>query len=168
VKAGASAAVDGARAAGHYALSNPVSGLAMAGTAAETAGGLAAGAAGVAGTVGAIVTAPVTLTVGAVTLGAAGAYEGACYFSVERVTDEDEVRRILVNVALNDPEIGIVPGEDGDRLVLSRGGEERSFLVRKLYIADGVLKHRDWGPNTDLGTVAYIAPEAPEAAEAAE
>ncbi len=159
VKAGAAAAVDGAKAAGHYALMHPDKGLAMASTAAGNAGGLAAGAAGVMGTIGTIVTAPITLTVGAVSFGAAGTYEGLCYFAVDRVTDEAEVRRVLENIAANDPTVRILPDPEGDRLELAQGDKTESYRIRKLYIADGVLKHRDWGPNTDLGPVAFVAPQ---------
>ncbi len=159
VKAGTAAAVDGVKAAGHYALMHPGKGLAMASTAAGNASGLAAGAAGVMGTIGTIVTAPVTLTVGAVSFGAAGTYEGLCYFAVDRVTDEAEVRRVLENIAANDPAVRILPDPGGDRLELMQGGATETYLIRKLYIADGVLKHRDWGPNTDLGPVAFVAPQ---------
>lgn len=165
VRAGTSAAVDAAKAAGHYALMHPGQGLAMASTAAGNAGGLAAGAAGVVGTIGTILTAPITLTVGAVTFGAVGTYEGLCYFSVDRVTDEAEVRRILENIASNDRNVDIAPGGDGDWLVLIRDRENETYLLRELYIADGVLKHRDWGPNRNLGSVAFVSPEEAGAAD---
>ena len=159
VSTGAAAAVSGAKAAGHYALAHPTSSLAAISSAASSASGIAAGASGVAATLGGILTAPVTLTVGAITFGAAGAWEGLCYFSVDRVTDPYEVRRILEDVAANDPEVAITRGDDGDRLVLGTGEASESYLLRKLYIADGVLKHRDWLNNTNLGTVAFVAPE---------
>lgn len=37
------------------------------------------------------------------------------------------------------------------------------YSVKKLYIEDGVLKHRDWAPNTQLGRVGYILAEISEA-----
>ncbi len=164
LRQGAVAAAEGARAAGHYALMHPGAGLTMVTSAAPGASGLAAGAAGMIGTVGAILTAPISLTVGAVTFGAVGAYEGLCYFSVERVTDEAEVRRILESIAERDPNVRVLAGADGDRLELRQGSERQVYPLKKLYIADGVLRHRDWLLNTNLGEVAWVAPEsAPEA-----
>lgn len=158
---GAAAVVDGVKAGGHYVLVNPASGLTFLSTASSGASGIASGASGVVTTIGTILMAPVSLTVGAITFGAAGAYEGLCYFKVERVTDEAEVLRILDEIALFDPNVRIVSDGGDKRLEMIRGGDKESYLVRKLYIADGVLKHRDRFRNTNLGAVAFISPESP-------
>ncbi len=166
VRQGAAAAVNGAKAGGHYVLVNPTSGLTLLSTATSSASGVAAGASGVVTAIGTILMAPVSLTVGAVTFGAAGAYEGLCYFSVDRVTDEAEVQRILEEIALRDPNVRIVSKSGDKRLVLLRDGEKQSYLLKKLYIADGVLKHRDWLRNSNLGAVAFVSPEGPEEPDA--
>lgn len=157
---GSAAAGAGMQAAGYYTLVHAGSGLTMLGSTAAGASaagtvGIIGGTAGVAGTIGSILMAPVTIVVGAVTIVGVGAYEGACYFQIERVTDPYEVRKVIESIATRDRSVTIVSTDDGDAMELSiLDGTER-YLLRNLYIADGQLKHRDYGPNTNLGPVLY-------------
>lgn len=160
-RAGAEA---GARAAGNWMLMHPGQTVTLAssaaGTATSAATGAATGATGLAATVTAVVTAPVTLVVGAVTFAAAGSYEGLCYFQVERVTDPAEVRAIIDSISESDPLVWTRNTDKGPVMVLAGPKGETVYPIKKLYIADGVLKVRDWGLNTTLGPVAYVEPEA--------
>jgi hypothetical protein len=166
-------AKEGARTAGQWMLMHPGQSVTLLSSAAGTASGTVAGAGGVAATVTAIATAPVTLAVGAVTFAAAGGYEGLCYFKVERVTDEAAVRAIIDDITQNDPLAWTRNTNKGPVMVLAGPEGETIYPIRKLYIADGLLKVRDWGLNPVLGPVAYVQPEAgaeapaPEAAPAA-
>lgn len=121
------------------------------------------------GTVTAILTAPAAMIIGGITIIGVGAYEGACYFKVDRVTDPYEVRRIIESVAAEDPAVAIIRTDNGDAMTLNEAGETNTYLLRNLYIADGQLKHRDFGFNTDLGPILYrTIPQPAAAAPAAE
>ena len=154
----------GMQAAGYYTLVHAGSGLTMLGSAAvgtSAAGtvGIIAGTGGTIGTLGAILMAPVTIVVGGITVIGVGAFEGACYFQIERVTDPYDVRRIVESVAIHDEAVSIIRVDDGDALAITVLGETETYLLRNLYISDGNLKHRDWGPNTNLGPVLYTSVE---------
>ncbi len=166
-KALAPVAREGARAAGQWMLMHPGQSVSLISGAAGTASGTAAGAGGVAATVTSIVTAPVTLAVGAVTFAAAGGYEGACYFKVDRVTDAEAVRAIIDNITLTDPLVWTRNTNKGPVMVLAGPEGETVYPIRQLYIADGVLKVRNWGLNATLGPVAFVEPAAAVAAPAA-
>lgn len=162
IAGGATAAGVGLQAAGYYTLVHAGSGLTMlastaAGASAAGTVGIIAGSGGVAGTVGAILMAPATLVIGGVAIIGVGAFEGACYFQVERITDPYEVRKIIESVALQDEAVSIVQTEDGDAMSLRILGETQTYLLRNLYIADGQLKYRDFGPNTNLGPILYTS-----------
>jgi hypothetical protein len=101
--------------------------------------------------------APAAMVVGGVTIIGAGAFEGLCYFQVDRVTDPYQVREIVESVAVWDDAVSIVSTKDGDAMALRVGDETRTYLLRKLYIADGQLKHRDLGFNTNLGPILFTA-----------
>lgn len=157
----------GMQAAGYYTLVHAGSGLTMLGSTAAGASaagtvGIIAGTGGTIGTVGAILMAPVTIVVGGVTLIGVGAFESVCYFQVDRITDPYEVRRIIESVASQDDAVTIVQTDKGDAMSLRILGQTESYLLRKLYIADGVLKHRDWGPNTNLGPILFTSEVADE------
>ncbi|WP_375263060.1 hypothetical protein [Palleronia sp.] len=149
-------ATGAARQAGHYALLHP----GTTASAASTAAGTVAGATAQIGGIGAILMAPVTLTVGSVAAAGGALFEGACYFQVQRITDPEHVRQVLADVAANDPRATLVPAAEGESLELNIGGEVQSYDVARLYIADGRLKHRDRLRNTDLGPIVLVAPEA--------
>ncbi|EBA10523.1 hypothetical protein [Sagittula stellata] len=158
-------AKSGAKAAGNYMLMHPgqsvklVTGAAGTVSSATTAAG---GVGGLAASVTAVVTAPVTLVVGAVAFAAVGSYEGLCYFQVERVTDPDEVRAIIDSITETDPLVWTRNTNKGPVMVLAGPDGEQVYPIRKLYIADGMLKVRDWGLNSTLGPVAYVQPEEEE------
>ncbi|WP_417247316.1 hypothetical protein [Celeribacter sp.] len=159
--AGGGAIAGGAmQATGYYTLVHAGSGLTMLGSTAAGASaagttGIIAGTAGAIGSIGAILMAPVTIVVGGITVIGVGAFEGACYFQVERITDPYQVREIIESVASQDEAVSIVSTEDGDAMKLSLAGQSETYLLRKLYIADGQLMHRDFGPNTNLGPVLF-------------
>lgn len=146
-------------AAGLYIIVHSTSGLTMlastaAGASAAGTVGILSGTAGALGTVGAIVSAPVTmLAAGGAALGA-GAVEIGCYFGDDRITEYEDVLRVVRLAA------GAMPQEVFQLFELSRpersayirvdmGGVTRErFDVDNLYIVNGRLIHRDWGPNT--------------------
>ncbi|MFW2589271.1 hypothetical protein [Sagittula sp. SSi028] len=153
----------GAKAVGNYMLTHPEQGVSFVTGAASTLSGAAAGAGGAGGLasgVVAVVTAPVTLAVGAVTFAAAGSYEGLCYLKVDRVTDPDDVRAIIDDISGHDPLVWTRNTNKGPVMVLAGPDGETTYAIKDLYIADGDLKLRNWGPNKTLGSVAYVQPEA--------
>jgi hypothetical protein len=156
------AAGPGLKAAGYYTLVHSGSGLTMLGSTAAGASaagtvGIIAGTAGAIGTVGAILLAPVTIVVGGLTIIGVGAYEGACYFQIERVTDPYQVREIVESVASQDDAVSILSTDDGDAMALQIADNTETYLLRNLYVADGELKHRDYGPNTTLGPILFTS-----------
>lgn len=95
------------KAAGIYTLTHSVTGATMVGSTAAGASaagtvGIIGGTSGVIGSAVAIITAPVTITAAAVTAVGVGAYEGVCYFQDGRITDVDEVRKIMLQIANHD------------------------------------------------------------------
>ncbi|MFA7434389.1 MAG: hypothetical protein WCZ72_11855 [Gemmobacter sp.] len=162
--AGAGTAV---KAAGFYTLTHAATGATMLGS---TAGGASAagtvgimgGTAGVVGTAAAIITAPVTIIgAAAVAVGTAG-FEGVCYYLDERVTDYGEVLAVLRNLhshADNEYfQLVEFPGASRDAIVRIKIGEGQydTYRVRDLYIANGVLKNSDWGPDIVIGNIGFI------------
>lgn len=154
-----------ANAVGHYTLVHAKSGLTMLGTSAASgsAAGLVSGASGFLASAIAVVTAPATIIAGSVTAVALGGYEGACYFAVERVTDPELVVAILRDMeARADPNrFALVTPEDSGELTLvlrdpATPEEVDTYEVRALYIADGMLLHRDRLLNTRIGKVIFI------------
>ncbi|SOC17735.1 hypothetical protein SAMN05877809_109152 [Rhodobacter sp. JA431] len=178
VGAGATVATGGAvaaggvaaKAAGIYTLVHASSGLTML---ASTAGGASAagtvgimgGTAGALGTVGAVVTAPATIIAGIVIAVGVGGYEGLCYFSDERVTDYPTVlerMKLVASTASHDQFRLIEENEPGERAAIMMRNEEGTFdiyQVKDLYIVNNTLMHRDWGPNTRLGSLGFFIPQ---------
>jgi hypothetical protein len=154
--------------AGYYTLAHAGSGLTFLGTTsagATVASNLVGGASGLLGTVSAVIMAPAPRVIGGIAIVGVGSFEGYCYFQVQRITDPYEVRKIVESVAEHDDSVSIVAIDDGDAMALQLGGKTKTYLLRKLYIADGQLKHRDFGLNTNLGPVAFTSKELPEATE---
>lgn len=169
----ASAATETVRAVGVYTLENPVSGASMisSGISGVAAAGssVAAGAGGAMTGATAVVTAPVTIAVAGLTAVALGSYEGVCYLREDRITDYDEILYIVTNLSANsDPTMFRLIPEGSEYVTLNgRNAIARSdkvriaatgvgpflFDVENLYIADGVLMHRDLGRNTVIGAV---------------
>jgi hypothetical protein len=169
--AGTAAVGLAAKGAGFYTLTHAVTGATMLGS---TAGGASAagtvgimgGTAGAVGTAASVLMAPATIIVGAVTAAGIGGYEGVCYFYDERVTDYTDVLRILGSIAVNaDPDylrLEIDKADGNAILVLGDGVEgARRYYVEDLYVVNGVLKHRDWGLNSVIGNVGFIAQSTP-------
>ncbi len=105
--------------------------------------------------------APGAAVAGAVAAVGLGAYEGLCLFGDERITGYDEVLDVMEAIAVSaDPAFfRIEPGPRGkDEAVVILGdgtGVETGYPVRRLYISNGVLMHRNWGVNTALGNVGF-------------
>lgn len=170
----ASAAKDGAQAVGRFTLENPATGISMlssgVGSVSAAGGGIASGAGGALSAAGAVVTAPVTLTVAGASAVALGGFEGLCYFRADRITDDAEILSIVQNMAANsDPTMfALIPSGasyttlDGEPAtaeknkvrIASAGVGPYIFDVENLYIAKGVLKHRDALRDTVIGNVA--------------
>lgn len=169
--AGVAVAGAGAKAAGFYTLTHAVTGATMLGS---TAGGASAagtvgimgGTAGAIGTIGAILMAPVTIAAGVVIGAGTAIYEGACYYTIERVEDPKIIMKILEDLdrqsedeyfelqknGIGSGAIYVATKVDEFGKVLKR----TRYSIEKLYIEDGVLKHKDWGPNSQIGRVGYI------------
>ena len=159
-----------AKAAGIYTLVHASSGLTML---ASTAGGASAagtvgimgGTAGVLGTIGAFVTAPVTIIVGTVVTLGVGGFEGACYFSDERVTEYADVldRMKLVASTASHDQFRLIdedePGENAAIMVKNEDGDFDTYAVKDLYIVNNTLKNSDWGPDTTIGSLGFFIPE---------
>ena len=155
-----------ATALGVYTLVNAGSGLTMLGSTmagASGAGtiGIIAGTGGAIGTAGAIILNPFVWVPAAILGVGGGGFEAACAFLVdERITEYDEVLAVMESFAIHaDPEyFRIVTNAIPAFISLSDGeGTWTRYDIEDLYIADGVLKHRDWGPNTVIGRVVLLS-----------
>ncbi len=161
------------RAFGYYTLTNNVTGATMLGSTA--AGSSAAGTiAGVAGTglgaVGAALTNPVGIVVGAVVAVGVGGAEGYCYFQDERITDYSEILVTMRALAENaDPSFFRLEEPTDPHLttaaifVRREDGVSDRYDVKDLYIVNGTLKHRTLGRNKTIGNVGLeIVTDGPE------
>lgn len=124
------------------------------------------GSSGFAASVLAVLTAPVTLIVGAGTTVTVGALEAGCYFIDERITEEEEVVAVLWQVSLTANEDYLKLLEENYReadessavsriRVPAKGGGYEFFEVKNLNIVNGELRHQN-GPfsYTSLGNIA--------------
>ncbi|CTQ32767.1 hypothetical protein [Jannaschia rubra] len=158
-KAGLAGAGTVVKTVGAYTLTNPASGASMIGSAASATASASGGAAT---TASAIVTAPASIVVAGVTALGAGAYEGACYFTDERVTDPEEVLAIMRSIdSRADPDwfqLSEARSADDQAAIFLRNDE--GFLdrynVADLYIVNGVLMHRKRGRNVAVGDIGVI------------
>lgn len=159
----------GAKAVSFYTLTHEVTGATMLGTSAAGAS-VAGGASGALGAIAAIVTAPATLIAAAVVGTGVAAYEGACYFTVERLKDPEAIRGILKNLEENAaPEYLRLTQIDGKEYLLiakehdgaGRAIDWTRYRVSRLYIENGILMHSDLGRNSKIGRVQMVqaAPE---------
>lgn len=155
-----------ASALGVYTLVNAGSGLTMLGSTlagASGAGtiGIIAGTGGAIGTAGAIILNPFVWVPAAILGVGGGGFEAACAFLVdERITEYDEVLAVMQSFATHaDPEyFRLVTNAIPAFISLSVGeGTWTRYDIENLYIADGVLKHRDWGRNTVIGRVILLS-----------
>ena len=160
-----------ATSAGLYTLVNAGSGLTMLGSTlagASGAGtiGIIAGTGGAVGTAGAIILNPFVWVPAAIVGIGGGGFEATCAFLVdERINDYEEVLAVMKNFELTaDPMyFNLVEGSMKPfiRLVDSEGSVS-SYNVESLYIVDGMLKSRDFGPNTKIGRVVLLSDETKE------
>ena len=164
------------KAAGLYTIVNATTGAVMIGSTAagiSAAGttGIIAGTSGALGTAGAIVTAPATAIAGAVTALGAASLEAGCYFADDRITEKSEVLAILKAVEpLQDPmrfklepafreSFWNGPFTSWDLLLWNdQENQWDSFELEDLYIVNGILMHRDWFLNSELGTFSASGP----------
>ncbi len=168
VVAGAKGAA-GDMAGGIFTLTNTVTGASLLGgnAGAGALGQLGGAATAIGNGAAAVLAAPGAAVAGAVAAVGIGAYEGICYFSDERITRYEDVLAVMDAIALGaDPAFFRVergaPGKADAVVVMGDGtGASASYPVRKLYIVNGVLMHRDWGLNTVLGDVGFAAVAAP-------
>jgi hypothetical protein len=142
--------------AGVYLLSSAGQGAMAAATAGGTAG-VASAAAGTLGTVVGFVTAPATLTAGAVAAVGIGALEIGCHFADERITDQAQVLTLMIGIAEGaNPEVFQLHWPDNEpAFIRVRTGpdEMTRFEVANLYLVNGVLKHRQRGPDRTIGSI---------------
>lgn len=172
---GATAAAGlGAKAAGFYTLTNAATGAWMLGS---TAGGVSGagtvgimgGTGGAIGTVGAVIMAPATIITGIVVAGGTVVFESTCFFAVERLDDPALIMEVVENLAMHSDRdyfelsknndgtasIYVAIEVDADGRIMQR----TKYSVADLYIESGVLKNRDWGPNSQIGSVGYVLGE---------
>ena len=163
-----------ASALGVYTLVNAGSGLTMLGSTmagASGAGtiGIIAGTGGAAGTAGAIILNPFVWVPAAIVGIGGGGFEAACAFLVdERITEYEDVLAIMRSFATHaDPKyFELVENAIPAFISISTGdGEWVRYDIEDLYIVDGMLKHRDWGPNTQIGRVVLLSDENAEVSE---
>ena len=163
-----------ATALGVYTLVNAGSGLTMLGSTmagASGAGtiGIIAGTGGAVGTAGAIILNPFVWVPAAIVGVGGGGFEAACAFLVdERITDYDEVLAVMQSFATHaDPEyFRLYTNAIPAFISLSDGeGTRTRYEIENLYIADGVLKYRDWGRNTVIGRIVLLSDEDTERSE---
>ena len=171
---GLASATGTASALGIYTLVNAGSGLTMLGSTmagASGAGtiGIIAGTGGAAGTAGAIILNPYVWVPAAIVGIGGGGFEAACAFLIdERITEYDDVLAIMRSFATHaDPKyFQLVENAIPAFISLSTGdGKWVRYEIEDLYIVDGMLKHRDWGPNTQIGRVVLLSDENAEVSE---
>jgi hypothetical protein len=155
----------GLKVAGFYTLTHSVTGATMLGSiaggasGASTVGIMGGTGAGI-GAVASALMAPVVVgTAAFVAIGTAG-FEGACFFTDERITEYPEVLAKLQAVAtvVADSHFSIEKAESPSEALLvmkTVTGERVVYAVQKLYIVNGVLMHRDWFRNSVLGSLVY-------------
>ena len=132
----------------------------MAGASGAGTVGIIAGTGGAIGAAGAVILNPFVWVPAALVGIGGGGFEATCAFLVdERITEFDEVLTIMrsFNIhadknyfLLNDKTIPPYIELRNEGLTFDR------FYIEDLYIVDGVLKSRDWGPNTTIGRVVFL------------
>jgi len=170
VAIGAGGAVAGttatATAAGVYTLVNAGSGLTMlvstmAGASGAGTVGIIAGTGGVVGTAGAIALNPFVWVPAAIVGVGGGGFEATCAFFVdERITEYEDVLAVMKSFAAHADSkyFKLVENTLQPFIILAdENGDETRFRVENLYIVDGILKNRDYGPNTTIGRVVLLS-----------
>jgi hypothetical protein len=151
-----------------YTLVNAGSGLTMLGSTmvgASGAGtvGIIAGTGGAVGAAGAVILNPFVWIPAAIVGVGGGGFEATCAFFIdERITDYADVLAVMKNFELTaDPKyFKLVEGAMKPFIRLADSeGTVSSYNVEDLYIVDGMLKNRDFGPNTKIGRVVLLSNE---------
>ena len=142
--------------------------LASTATGSSAAGtvGILAGTGGGSGAAAAALMNPVGIAVGAVIAVGIGGSEAVCYFKDERITEYHQVIRLMRELAdRSDPEyFKLVEADDQNNTnayILIHDAEKIHVMyrVRKLYVVNGVLMHRDLGKNTTIGNILFVKSE---------
>ncbi|MBI6630280.1 hypothetical protein [Pontibaca salina] len=151
------------KAYGYYTLTNAVTGTTMLGSSAavgSTAGTLAFLTGAGLATVGAALTNPIGIVIGAVVAVGAGGAEGYCHFRDDRITDYNAVLLTMRALAENaDPSFfRLEEPTDSTRttaaiFVRREDGVSDRYTVDDLYIVNGLLKHRKFGRDTVIGNL---------------
>ncbi|MCU0855148.1 MAG: hypothetical protein MUF63_09645 [Rhodobacteraceae bacterium] len=150
-------------AGGIFTFTNTVTGASLlgGGTGGTALSQLGGAATAVGNGAAAVLAAPGTVVAGAVAAVGIGAYEGLCFFRDHRVTDYDDVLAVMTAIAsVADPAFfrveDVAGGNEAAMVVIGDGsGRQDAYAVRKLYIVNGVLMHREWGLNRELGDVGF-------------
>lgn len=155
-----------ANALGIYTLVHAGSGLTMLGSTmagASGAGtiGIIAGTGGTIGTIAATILSPFVWVPAAIIGVGGGGFEAACAFLVdERITEFAEIMVVMRSFAAHaDPKYFELVDNAIPPVVRLSDGQNNwtSYKVEDLYIVEGMLKHRDWGPNTNIGRVVLLS-----------
>jgi hypothetical protein len=150
---------------GYYTLTHAITGATMLGStmvgssAAGTVGIIGGTGAGI-GAAGAAVMNPIGIAVGVVLAVAVGGSETYCFFQDERIAEYDEILFIMKGLDANADPNSFELREPSDPtikkasiLITDKEGVTTQYWVKNLYIVNGVLKYRDFGPNTTIGEV---------------
>ncbi|MCA0939530.1 hypothetical protein LCM08_00830 [Salipiger pacificus] len=153
---------------GFYTLVNATSGLTLLGGKLAASGGAAGLLEGGSAAAAAAMANPM-VWVPALILGAGGAgYEATCaYFVDERITDYDHVLMIMRDFeAHSDPSYFRLEEDTLNPFIEihDEAGSRATYRIEDLYIVDGMLKHRSWGPNRKIGRVVFVPDDAPSEA----
>ena len=93
-----------------------------------------------------------------------GGFEAGCAFFVDdRITEYADVLSVLQSFEAHaDPDyFKLVEGAIPPFIELKDSdGNFQRYNIDALYIVDGMLKHRDYGPNTNIGRVVLLTGQA--------
>lgn len=150
---------------GIFTFTNTVTGASLlgGGTGGSALSQLGGAATAVGNSAAAALSAPGAVVAGTVAAVGIGAYEGVCFFRDERITAYEDVLAVMNAIAaVADPAYFRVEhgtsGNDPAMVHIGDGsGRADAYAVRKLYIVNGILMHREWGINRELGDVGFAA-----------
>ncbi|WP_226622949.1 hypothetical protein [Alloyangia pacifica] len=153
---------------GFYTLVNATNGLTLLSGKLAASGGAAGLLEGGSAAAAAAMANPM-VWVPALILGAGGAgYEATCaYFVDERITDYEHVLMIMRDFeAHSDPSYFRLEEDTLNPFIEihDEAGTRATYRIEDLYIVDGMLKHRNWGPNRKIGRVVFVPNDAPSEA----
>jgi hypothetical protein len=136
-------------------------GSTMAGASGAGTIGIIGGTGGAIGGTVAIIMNPFVWVPAAIIGVGGGGFEAACAFLVdERITKFEDVLKVMRSFAAHADTnyFELVEKSIPPIIRLADGkGNWQTYKIEDLYIVDGILKHRDWGPNTDIGRVVLLS-----------